>query len=122
MAFPVRFASMTDQLITLARAAGLTIELHGVIGNQRYTSVTGTLEALERFGDAYSTVPDAAALRARVLARFEQWATTEGLPLDKTRAPGRTFVWPQTEQAWFGFAAHAGVQPDPNTQQSVAAR
>lgn len=45
---------MNDLLIALARAAGLTVTLDGVIGNQHYASVTGTLEALRRFGDAYS--------------------------------------------------------------------
>ncbi|MFD1557048.1 hypothetical protein ACFSHT_15715 [Paraburkholderia silviterrae] len=45
---------MNEYLIALARAAGLTIKLDGVIGNQQYMSVTGTLDALRRFGDAYS--------------------------------------------------------------------
>lgn len=44
---------MNDELIALARAAGLAVKLDGVIGRQQYTSVTGSLEALQRFGDAY---------------------------------------------------------------------
>lgn len=31
----------------------MTVQLDGVIGTQHYSSVRGTLEALQRFGDAY---------------------------------------------------------------------
>ncbi|CAG9256109.1 hypothetical protein [Paraburkholderia caribensis] len=48
---------MNDQLIKLARAAGLTIVLDGTIGTQQYQSVTGTIEALQRFADACVKLP-----------------------------------------------------------------
>lgn len=56
---------MSEQLIALARAAGLTMQLQGVIGNQQYTSVTGTLEALHRFGDAYRAAMEEQDLKDR---------------------------------------------------------
>lgn len=34
---------------------------------------------------------------------FEQWAISEGLPLDKSQLPNRTYIWQQTEGPWFGF-------------------
>lgn len=40
---------------------------------------------------------------------FEQWAVHEGLPLDRSALPCRTYVWMQTEQAWFGFQGLASV-------------
>ncbi|CAB3783081.1 hypothetical protein LMG28688_01575 [Paraburkholderia caffeinitolerans] len=45
---------MSDDLIALARTAGLTIKLDAVIGNQQYSSVSGSLDALQRFAEAYS--------------------------------------------------------------------
>lgn len=45
---------MNDDLIQLARAAGMFVQLDAVIGNQQYSSVRGSLDALRRFGDAYS--------------------------------------------------------------------
>jgi hypothetical protein len=46
---------------------------------------------------------------AELLALFEQWAVSEGLPLDRSSLPDRTYVWMQTEQAWFGFKGLASV-------------
>ncbi|QGZ56710.1 hypothetical protein [Paraburkholderia acidiphila] len=44
---------MNEELIALARAAGMFVQLDAVIGNQQYSSVRGSLDALRRFGDAY---------------------------------------------------------------------
>lgn len=38
----------------MARAAGFTVVLDGRIGRETYESVSGTLAALRRFGDAYN--------------------------------------------------------------------
>ncbi|MFM0243834.1 hypothetical protein [Paraburkholderia sediminicola] len=46
---------------------------------------------------------------AELVALFEQWASAEGLPLDRSALPGKTYVWMQTEQAWFGFEGLASV-------------
>jgi hypothetical protein len=46
---------------------------------------------------------------AELLALFEQWAISEGLPLDRSMLPGKSYVWMQTEQAWFGFQGLASV-------------
>ncbi|WP_225031770.1 hypothetical protein [Paraburkholderia sp. XV] len=43
---------MNEQLIKLARDAGLTVVLDGTIGTQHYHSVTGSIDALERFAAA----------------------------------------------------------------------
>jgi hypothetical protein len=56
---------MKDELIALARAAGLAVKLDGVIDRQHYTSVTGTLEALQRFGDAYHAALEEDGLKDR---------------------------------------------------------
>lgn len=44
---------MNQQLIELARAAGLTVILNGRIGREEYHSVSGPISALERFAEAY---------------------------------------------------------------------
>ncbi|MFM0515058.1 hypothetical protein [Paraburkholderia sp. RL17-373-BIF-A] len=44
---------MNEQLIALARAAGLTVILNGRIGREEYHSVSGPISALERFAEAY---------------------------------------------------------------------
>ncbi|MEX3967310.1 hypothetical protein AB4Y42_34635 [Paraburkholderia sp. EG286B] len=44
---------MNEELIELARTAGMFVQLDAVIGNQLYSSVSGSLEALRRFGEAY---------------------------------------------------------------------
>ncbi|BCF88717.1 hypothetical protein [Paraburkholderia largidicola] len=48
---------MNEQLIKLARDAGLTVVLDGTIGTQHYHSVTGSIDALERFADACVKLP-----------------------------------------------------------------
>lgn len=40
-------------IAAMARAAGLTVLLEGRIGRETYESISGSLEALRRFGDAY---------------------------------------------------------------------
>lgn len=40
-------------IIEMARAAGLTVLLDGKIGREEYHSVSGSLPALRRFGDAF---------------------------------------------------------------------
>lgn len=42
-----------DNLAELARAAGLTVVLDGMIGRERYESVTGSLHALRRFAELF---------------------------------------------------------------------
>lgn len=54
MAFPEHGPAMNEEIIELARAAGMFVQLDAVIGNQQYSSVRGSLDALQRFGDAYS--------------------------------------------------------------------
>jgi hypothetical protein len=54
-------------IAAIAKAAGLTVLLDGQIGLQKYESVSGSLAALHRFGDAYS-----AAKRADEVAALEQ--------------------------------------------------
>ncbi|CAG9193997.1 hypothetical protein BCAR13_110082 [Paraburkholderia caribensis] len=54
---------MNDQLIKLARDAGLTVVLDGTIGTQHYHSVTGSIDALERFADACMKSPPSPARR-----------------------------------------------------------
>jgi hypothetical protein len=46
-------------IAAMARAAGLTVLLDGRIGRQEYQSVSGSMEALRRFGDAYRAALDA---------------------------------------------------------------
>ncbi|WP_321895979.1 hypothetical protein [Paraburkholderia heleia] len=58
---------MNEELIELARAAGMFVQLDAVIGNQQYSSVRGSLDALRRFGDAYS-----AALQLRASGTQDQ--------------------------------------------------
>jgi hypothetical protein len=53
MALPEHGSSMNQQLIELARAAGLTVILNGRIGREEYHSVSGPISALERFAEAY---------------------------------------------------------------------
>ncbi|MBB2981794.1 hypothetical protein [Paraburkholderia tropica] len=45
---------MNADLIRLAREAGLSVQLDAVIGSQQYSSISGSLDALRRFGDAYA--------------------------------------------------------------------
>ncbi|POR52799.1 hypothetical protein B0G62_10496 [Paraburkholderia eburnea] len=45
---------MNEELIRLAREAGLSVQLDAVIGSQQYSSISGSLDALRRFGDVYS--------------------------------------------------------------------
>lgn len=45
---------MKEELIRLAREAGLSVQLDAVIGSQQYLSISGSLDALRRFGDAYA--------------------------------------------------------------------
>ena len=40
-------------IIEIARAAGLVVLLDGKIGREEYHSVSGSLPALRRFGDAF---------------------------------------------------------------------
>ncbi|MBN3851959.1 hypothetical protein G3N59_01075 [Paraburkholderia sp. Ac-20340] len=47
---------MNDDLIRLAREAGLSVQLDAVIGSQQYSSISGSFDALKRFGDAYFEV------------------------------------------------------------------
>ncbi|MFM0243833.1 hypothetical protein [Paraburkholderia sediminicola] len=47
-------------IAAMARTAGLTVLLDGRIGRETYESVSGSLEALRRFGDAYRAACDAA--------------------------------------------------------------
>jgi hypothetical protein len=57
-------AELTDlgpksiSVVALAQASGLTVMLEGVIGRQRYESVAGSLEALERFARLYRCIYD----------------------------------------------------------------
>ncbi|WP_154677977.1 hypothetical protein [Paraburkholderia nodosa] len=51
---------MSDYLIELARASGMSIQLDAVIGREHYWSVSGSLDALERFAEAYSNEKRAA--------------------------------------------------------------
>jgi hypothetical protein len=46
----------------IAKAAGLTVLLDGQIGRQKYESVSGSLAALCRFGEAYSEAKREAAM------------------------------------------------------------
>lgn len=101
-------------IVEIAKAAGLVVLTDGVIGREKYQSVSGSLSCLRRFGDAYAAEPipaeappTEAAAAAELLALFEQWAVMEGLPLDRSSTPDRTFLWAQTEQAWFGFQGFA---------------
>jgi hypothetical protein len=48
-------------IAAMARAAGLTVLLDGQIGREKYESVTGSLAALRRFGDAYRAALDTEA-------------------------------------------------------------
>ncbi len=41
---------------------------------------------------------------------FEQWADSEGFPLTRSGAPGRIYLWDQTEWRWQGF--QAALMPD----------
>ena len=50
---------MNQQLIELARAAGLTVVLNGRIGREEYHSVSGPMSALERFAEAYRAATEA---------------------------------------------------------------
>lgn len=65
---------MSADLAALARDAGMTVQLDGVIGNQHYVSVRGTLEALQRFGEAYHAAIEQQDLknRARPESRANQ--------------------------------------------------
>lgn len=49
---------MTVDIAAMARTAGLTVLLEGRIGRETYESVSGSLEALRRFGDAYRAAFD----------------------------------------------------------------
>ncbi|HEX7907306.1 MAG TPA: hypothetical protein VF534_04340 [Paraburkholderia sp.] len=48
-------------IIEMARAAGLTVLLDGKIGREEYHSVSGSLPALRRFGEAFRAAADAEA-------------------------------------------------------------
>lgn len=48
-------------IIELARAAGMTVLLDGKIGREEYHSVSGSLPALRRFGEAFRAAADAEA-------------------------------------------------------------
>lgn len=51
-------------IIALAKAAGLMVMLQAVIGREEYHSVTGSLDALERFGILYEDARASAAREA----------------------------------------------------------
>jgi hypothetical protein len=55
-------------IAAMARAAGLTVLLDGRIGRQEYQSVSGSMEALRRFGDAWcaALIADAAQCIDRI--------------------------------------------------------
>jgi hypothetical protein len=48
-------------IIEIARSAGLVVLLDGKIGREEYHSVSGSLPALRRFGDAFRAAADAEA-------------------------------------------------------------
>jgi len=48
-------------IIEIARAAGLVVLLDGKIGREEYHSVSGSLPALRRFGDAFRAAAEAEA-------------------------------------------------------------
>ncbi|WP_369050154.1 hypothetical protein [Burkholderia gladioli] len=43
-----------EVLVEISREAGLTILLDGMIGRERYESVSGSVDALAQFGELYS--------------------------------------------------------------------
>lgn len=48
-------------IIEMARVAGLVVLLDGKIGREEYHSVSGSLPALRRFGDAFRAAAEAEA-------------------------------------------------------------
>ncbi|SOE53431.1 hypothetical protein SAMN05446635_0548 [Burkholderia sp. OK233] len=46
-------ASEFDEILALARSAGMLITLDGQIGREKYQSIAGSLHAFKRFAEAF---------------------------------------------------------------------
>ncbi len=67
-----------DDLLKVAEDAGMTILLNGRIGQQDYTSVSGTTQALQKFADAMRETSSSRGRRVRAAVQAKHESARHG--------------------------------------------